>query len=364
MSLTKRDLEEMMKKQKEERKDEMKMLKSLLMEGVREEIKEQLTSIRAEVDEKVAAVREEFENKISDVEGKHTEMSDIQSVLDCKVDKLEEEMKTLRDMTKNRFSDRQSDPTEGNSLDNSEDIGKLVDFALKVVGFKPIENRDVLRHKRMHDIDDEEEAKRSCLKEFWRCEMRMPTTIVEELLENIVKVWNSSEDDWDKLYVEFKDEKSVKVCYSYCKFLRKIETQIVQFFPPEFREQYRTLDSIAYKLRRPDNTYDIKYKTRIRFAQHGLALEKRHPEQRNWIRVPVQHLPPVDLQPVPLPTASSSPPSERSRDNKRPRSPQISPPAERPNKNSKIVNSDRNISFENAQDSFVFKNLVDKFASR
>ena len=142
------------------------MLKSLLMEGVREEIKEHLTSIRAEVDEKVSAVREEFENKISAVEGKQTELSDVQSVLDCKVDKLEVEIKTLREMTKNRFSDIQSDPTEGNSFDNVEDIGKLVDFALKVVGFKPIENRDILRHKRMHDIDDEEEAKRICLIEF------------------------------------------------------------------------------------------------------------------------------------------------------------------------------------------------------
>ena len=37
----------------------------------------------------------------------------------------------------------------------------------------------------------------------------MPT--VEELLDEIKIVWNPSVPDWDKLYVEFKDEKSVKV---------------------------------------------------------------------------------------------------------------------------------------------------------
>ena len=42
MAVTKKDLEEMMKIQKEERKNEMKELKTILMYGVREEMKEQL----------------------------------------------------------------------------------------------------------------------------------------------------------------------------------------------------------------------------------------------------------------------------------------------------------------------------------
>lgn len=262
-------------------------------------------------------------------------MSDIQSTLDCKVNKLEEEIRLLKEMSKHRHSENQCDFSD--TSDSSEDISNLVQYAMKVIGFKPIEKKDVNRVKRMYDITDEEEAKLSCLKEFMRCELRMPTAVAEELLENIEKVWNSSEEDWNRLYVEFKSEKSVKVCYSYCKFIKNKTSQVMQFFPPEFREQYRTLDSIAYKLRKPDNTYETKFKTRIRFVPHGLILEKRHPEQRIWTRVSVQHLPPVDLQPVPQPSESASPPSERPRESKRPRSSPSTSPAARPLKNLKTA---------------------------
>ena len=368
MAVTIKDLENMMKKQKEEREEEMKTLKSLLMEGVKEEIKVQIGDIRTEVDEKVAAVQEELENKLSAMDHKHSEVINVQSVLDSRVDMLESEIKALREMTKNKCSESES--SSDTNSDTSEDVSKLVEYAVKVVGFKPIENKDVLRQKRMFDIEDDTQAKQSCLKEFWRCELRMPTTVVDSLLENIENIFSAPEKDWDKLFVEFKDERSAKLCYSYCKFMRNKESQIVQFFPPEFRDQYRTLDSIAYKLRKPDDTYATKFKTRIRFSRQGLILEKRHPEQRNWTNVSVSHLPPVDLQPVPLPAASNSPPSERQRDrdSKRPRSPlQTSLAAERPSKNSRVVkgNLDKNVtSLEDVHDNFVFKNLVDKFASK
>ena len=129
----------------------------------------------------------------------------------------------------------------------------------------------------------------------------------------------------------------------------------------------RALDSIAFKLRKPDNNYDTKFKTRIRLSRQGPTLEKRYPDQRNWIKVSVDYLPTVDLQPVPPPTASSSPPTERQRDSKRPRSPQNSPPALRPSKNLRSLKGKQvsnNVSTDNLQDSFVFKNLVDKFATK
>ena len=40
MALTKKDLKDMMRKPKEERQDEIKVLKTLLMEGVKEESKD------------------------------------------------------------------------------------------------------------------------------------------------------------------------------------------------------------------------------------------------------------------------------------------------------------------------------------
>ena len=363
MPLTKSDLEDMMKKQKQERMTEMTMMKEILMEGVREEIQSQLSDFRKEIDEKVTGIREEVDERISNIEQKQNESSDVQSIMDCKVDKLENDMKTLKEMYMNRI-DIHSEVAD-KVTDNPEDVEKLVKYALKVVGFKPIEQRDIDRIKRIENIDDEEEVKRSCLREFWRCELRMPITAVEELLEDIVKVWNPPEADWDKLYVEFKNERSVKLCFSHCKFMRNKDSKILQFFPAEFREQYRTLDSIAFKLRKPDNSCETKFKTRLRFGKHGLVLEKRHPEQRNWTRVPVHHLPPVDLNPVPLAAASSSPPSERSRESKRARSPQSSPPSRRPSKNTRLdrkkEDHEKQVNFENVEKNFVFQNLVKKY---
>ena len=288
MPLTKSDLDEMMKKQKQERLSEMQTLKELLMEGVREEIKSQLAEVREELDEKVKEVREEFQGKVTVLEQKQTELSDVQSVMDCKVDKLEEEIKILREMSKNNtipIDDRSIEPSDtvGDITENSEDISQLVSYGQRVIGFKPIEHRDILRLKRTMNIEDDEEAKRSCIKEFMRCELRMPTQTVDELLENTVKIWHPTEADWDRLYVEFKDEKSVRLVFTYCKFLKNKDSQILQFFPQEFREQFRTLDAIAYKLRKPESSHEVKYKTRIRYGKQGLELEKRNPALRNWV---------------------------------------------------------------------------------
>ena len=166
MPLTKSDLDEMMKKQKQERLSEMQTLKELLMEGVREEIKSQLAEAREELNEKVVEVREEFQGKVMVLEQKQTELSDVQSVIDCKVDKLEEEIKTLREMSKNKTiptDDRSIEPNDavGDTTENSEDITQLVNYGQRVIGLKPIEQRDILRLKRTMNIDDDEEAKRS-----------------------------------------------------------------------------------------------------------------------------------------------------------------------------------------------------------
>ena len=143
MPLTKSDLEDMMKRQKEERAAEMQMLKEILMEGVRDEIKAQLVEVREELGEKVTEVREEFQSKVSVLEQKHNELSDVQSVIDSKVDKLEEEMKTLREMSKiNKIPCEEPSETAGDQSENSEDISQLVNFGQRVIGFKPIEHRD------------------------------------------------------------------------------------------------------------------------------------------------------------------------------------------------------------------------------
>ena len=243
-----------------------------------------------------------------------------------------------------------------------------------MIGFKPIEERDINRIMRTMNIKDEEEAIRQCLTEYWRCEMRMSVDTVEELLDNIVKVWHpENENNWDRLYVEFQDQRSVKICYSYCKHLKDKDTQIMQYFPLQFSEQYRTLNSISYRLRNPADPTATKFKTRIRFDRFGLKLEQKHPAQRNWTRVNVDYLPPVDLQPVPHPVPRDSPPPTRTRQSKRVRSPQQnSPNSHRLEKKGKVAENDTieeevpesSYSISNVEKSFQFQNLVHRFAEK
>ena len=371
MAITKKDLEEMMSKQKEERMAEMTLLKEILMDSVKNEIEKQVTAVREEIKDNISEVKVEVDDQIKDVKEKQNEMSDVQSVLDCRVDKLEEELRSLKQ------DQKIEEPGNHNKAQSDTKIKELVEYATRVIGFKPIEHKDICRMKRTLDIQDDEEAKRECLREFWRCEMRIPKKTVEELLDQVVKVWEPSEEDehWDKLFVEFEDQKTVKICYSYCKFMRNKDSQIQQYFPLQFRDQYRTLDTIAYKLRNPEDPRAEKLKTRIRYGQLGLELEQKHPEQRNWNKVLVNNLPPVDLSPVPPPTASSSPPSSRSRQDKRPRSPNqspdISPAARNDDKRTKVekkvkktINVETDLTFNSLdiEKEFSFNVMKNRFA--
>jgi len=360
--LTKKDLEEMMAQQKEERKAEMDVLQKIFMQGVKEEMKEQLTAFRQEIRRELAEVREDVQKKVNVLEDKQNEMSDIQSIMDCRVDKMEEEMTLLKNLIGSQHT---KVATEGQNAEIDDVTAKLVKHAMKVAGFKPIEHRDILRIKRMMNVEDDEEAKKLCLREFCKCEMRMPTKIIDELISNVKKIWNPANQDWDRLYVEFEDDKSVKVCFSYAKNLKDKDTQIMQYFSPAFSDQFRTLDATAYQLRHPDTPAGVKFKTRIRYGNLGLVLEKRHPDRKVWTKVTVPNLPPVDHNPVPPPTISTSPPTKRSRNKKRNRSPESSldssPTSEKNEKNSKV--DEYTVDDDKIEGSFVFKDLVDKFGA-
>ena len=86
MPVTKKDLEDMMTRQKEKRVAEMEMLKQIFMEGVKEHVKEQLAAVREEISEELTTVRNELNEKVEDLEKKQNEASDVQSVFDCRMD--------------------------------------------------------------------------------------------------------------------------------------------------------------------------------------------------------------------------------------------------------------------------------------
>ena len=105
MALTKKDLEEMMARQKEERLAEMTIMKDMFMESVKEEIKKQVTEASEGIKQEIVLVREEVDINITNLEVKHNKMSDVQTNFDHRVDKLEEEIKSLK-------QDCRSEPSE------------------------------------------------------------------------------------------------------------------------------------------------------------------------------------------------------------------------------------------------------------
>ena len=73
MSLTKKDLEDMMTRQKEERSAEFKEL-SALMQSVRNEVKDQLTNFREEIRIQLTDIRQEVHEKVSVIELNRTKL--------------------------------------------------------------------------------------------------------------------------------------------------------------------------------------------------------------------------------------------------------------------------------------------------
>ena len=80
MALSQKDLEYMMAIQTEERLSEIKVIKALFMEGVKNKIKKQLCVVKDELKQEIASVRNELDKKISDLELQQTEISDVQSI--------------------------------------------------------------------------------------------------------------------------------------------------------------------------------------------------------------------------------------------------------------------------------------------
>ena len=109
-----------MTRQKEERSAEFKEL-SALMQSVRNEVKDQLTNFREEIRIQLTDIRQEVHEKVSVIEIKQDEISDVQSILDCRVDKLEEDMKAMRDLIGRQGLGSQSDISHNSTNDEIDD---------------------------------------------------------------------------------------------------------------------------------------------------------------------------------------------------------------------------------------------------
>ena len=66
-----------MTRQKEERHEELEILKRVFMEGVKEQMREQITLVREEMKAELTAVKDDVQDKVESLEEKQKEMSFI-----------------------------------------------------------------------------------------------------------------------------------------------------------------------------------------------------------------------------------------------------------------------------------------------
>ena len=73
--------------------------------------------------------------------------------------------------------------------------------------------------------EDENEMFMFAYKEYMRYELKVQRETIENLA--VARIFRDDRDDFDRLYVEFVDESSVKVCFCYTPKMRKDEVEFV-----------------------------------------------------------------------------------------------------------------------------------------
>ena len=139
--------------------------------------------------------------------------------------------------------------------------------------------------------------------------MKIQDDVFNEI--KIEKIFPPAKDTWDKLYVEFSNQASVNIIYSYARCLRK-DQRLVTYIPKQFYDRYRALESKAYDLRHSD----VKYKTRVKMGSSDLILYKKIPGERTWsVHNSTAGLPLVNLDPLDKAVGNKVPGSELSQIN-------------------------------------------------
>ena len=176
---------------------------------------------------------------------------------------------------------------------NDEEKKKNIQQARKTIGLSTVNMKDLDRIRRTRNITDEEELKTALDREFFKLLMRMKEEDMDAL--NISKVFYAvNNPSWKNLYIEFSDEVSVSTCYRFANNL-KPGRRIFQYIPKMFYNRYKALDRHAYNLRHSSH----HYKTRIRFGNDDIVLMKSLPGQNLWTYSKHEDLPLVE-QPTTL----------------------------------------------------------------
>ena len=188
-------------------------------------------------------------------------------------------------------------------------VQEICNYGRKIIGFTPIEPRMLELQIQSFGAKSEEEAMRMEIHSYWKCEMKIKPSEIEKV--EIVRIFHPSKEDWDTLYVEFKNEVDVDKIFGYTRVMVKKDHRVVRWFPTEMFERYRAVEKIAFDMREEKKKLGIKLQTRVKIGKYDIELKYRLPDSY-WRDQPLPgDLPKIDPGARARPVMSASPPPGR-----------------------------------------------------
>ena len=296
MAPTIEDLFEFLKKDKAERAREREQdkqeIKEFICKGVKQEVSALITPINKGVDN--------VENVQEDVMDKLKVMSDQIKDIKEQIVGNPGEIHQLTYSSALKSNSQPSTPTPkvighaqhaAYSDKDEEKALDLLNLARRTVSLYPFRQKDIdFECKR--GAKDNSEAMLWAVQTFLRYEMNIKSEVlVTFTIENI---FAPSVENWDTLYVTFSSITEANTIFSYTRNMRR-EVTVGIYVPPEWRDRYRAVSSIAHGLRNPAPSQP-KFSTRIKWGSNDLILHKKVPGTRYWsvVNIPTP-LPHVDL---------------------------------------------------------------------
>ena len=206
--------------------------------------------------------------------------------------------------------------SQGPPTTASQPALEVLQNAKRVLGFFPITPADISYLKEQHAVDDDAEAKLLSVKEFLRCEMKVPTAILDTI--NIVRVFPPARDPtgWKTLYAEFQDSTTADLINQYVRNLVPGRTVSI-YVPHSLFPRYAAIRDIEHSYRNGD----VKHKTRIKYGTSDFVLLiKPRDTAQSWSYVSLSSLPPLQLSLFDGNLSTSPPPGRTRLPSKRARS--------------------------------------------
>ena len=83
---------------------------------------------------------------------------------------------------------------------------------------------------------------------------------------DIVRIFHPAKQNWNVLYVEFRNDYQVDSIFSYTKNITNKDHRVMRWIPWQMYDRFRAVEGLAYKLRQDG------LKTRVKIGRTDLLL--------------------------------------------------------------------------------------------